>query len=503
MAEEKEQFRVASVGTREHPDRQAKLPLWNFLLSSYRGGLGMEGRTGVLHGTGRDAKANGYFPGMFKWGKESEDDYAVRVAITPYRPYGKRIINAFVNYVTSKEPTREGVDCISEDIRDNIDMRGNSMKDFVKYILKMQKVVGEMTILVDNPQTSTPYVSLQAQNESGARPYAIPIFPQDIVDWSLKDNGQYNWLLVEKVTLKNSATEDDTEEITRRYYWDDQRWQIYQEGQRAEWDLATDEDGNVLEGKHDIGMVPAVRIAADNFDLDAYTFESWSYDLFDINRWIYNLDGQDAENFANQTFGQAIVPRDAVRDKEGLQETAGSANAWTESADESGISRYIQPTGMEHETVEKKIVRLSSEMFKLSGLYHRTETGNVESAEAKAWDNEEMSQFLSSFADIAERIEESIYALIGKWTNKECNVKVQYERVYSIDDIQAFMTGILDLKVAGVSSETARKELVKSAIKMMLDGRVPPEVMEQIIKEVDESTDIDPLMELSDNNADE
>ena len=109
-----EYVEIKNIGEIRHPDYDSKLDIWEFLLASYRGGMGMQGRKGMTAAQAIDRKTNGYYAGLFSWKKENNDDYLNRVSMTPYRPYAKRIVNAFVNYITKEEPKREKTDNYKE-----------------------------------------------------------------------------------------------------------------------------------------------------------------------------------------------------------------------------------------------------------------------------------------------------------------------------------------------------------------------------------------------------
>jgi hypothetical protein len=62
------------------------------------------------------------------------------------------------------------------------------------------------------------------------------------------------------------------------------------------------------------------------------------------------------------------------------------------------------------------------------------------------------------------------------------------------------MTSILDLKQIGFASELGRKETLKRVYKEILGSHVSPETMQTIEKEIDNSTEENPLANFTLNN---
>jgi len=480
---------IKNVGKRVHPQYDNKVELWNFLLSSYRGGMGMQGRAGMTEAEVKELKPNGYYAGLFRWPAESAKKYLIRVAMTPYTPYARRIVNTFVNYLTRETPERKG-DEAYRDLYSDVNMRGMDMTAFVRHCLTMQRVLGEFNVLIDMPAIKATPVSRYEEVSRGIRPYAVALMPQNIVDWSVGANNRYEWVLVETSWMVSSVALEKPYVHTRRTYYDAEVWQVYDKDQRGKWEL-------IESGQHPCGEVPVARITTSDFDFNPETPESWFYDLADMNREIYNLDSIDVENFQNQTHGQLILPADAEMNADAQGRRASASEAWTETPEENGISRYIQTTGIEHTSVKDKVSDRREEMFRLAGLYHRVQTRQVETADAKKWDHEEMNQFLAAFAETAEATEKEIVRIAGLWRGiKNATVDVTYKKDYSISDLESMVAAVLDLNTIGFASETGRKEALKRIYVALIGDHVDDATMNKIRNEIDASEQEDPLLAL-------
>ncbi len=476
---------IEKIGAREHPEHAEKADLWDFLLSSYRGGLGNQGRTGMTVAEAERLKPSGYYYGLFKFKREATEDYLRRVMMTPYRPYARRIVETFAKYVTREEPEREGATGFDDLIAD-ADLRGDDLRAVVAHLLGMWRTLGTMNVLVDMPNTEgrPPISRLDALNRR-IRPYVVPVLPQNVVDWQLDEYGRYEWVIIQttyskSADLEKGGKEAESKMLRRRTYWDAAIWQVYEETKKDHWELAD-------EGDHPCGECPLIRIEDTDIDNDAVTPECWFFDLADINRAIYNMDSLDLSNFYLQTLGILILPAGGSLGEGNEAQALSATEAFTEAPGENGISRFISPTGENHAAFETKIMNLRMEMYRLSGLHHRTESKAAETAEAKAYDREDMNQFLSSTARGADRIEQEIFRLAAAWQGRSADgVTVAYPRDYSVPDVEGLFRAALDLKAVGFGSEIGRKEMLKKLYWTILPD-LSPEILVRIEAEIDAS----------------
>jgi hypothetical protein len=329
------------------------------------------------------------------------------------------------------------------------------------------------------------YPSKAAENQAGVQPYAVIIEPQRIVDWSINDRSKYDWVLYEAPSIDSRPEYDSAVTVKRRVYWDANVWQVYreqQEGDKGAWYLES-------AGEHPCGETPIIRVSARDVDNTPITPESWAYDLFDLNRAIYNLESVDLVNLYYQTFAQLIRP---TCDTNNLL-TASVSEAMTEDCQsgEAGCTRYIQPSGAESVAIGNKISSLKNEMYNIAGQQQRTDSKDAESAEAKKWDFEKVNQFMAELSKTADYSEQEILRLCGLWTGSKTDVSVNYPKDYSVEDIEKSISAILDLKTVGYGSDTLRKELLKKAARAMLP-EVTNDTMILINKEIDESEQEEP-----------
>lgn len=483
---------IKNLGGRKHPHYDERQTLWNFLLASWRGGLGMSYRAGMKLSDVESLKLHGYYAGLFKFKREAAEDYINRVAMSPYTPLARQIVEEYCRYVTKDDPARKGAEKYKELIEDT-DNAGRGMSLFVRDTLAMAMVMGEIGILVDMPETVEPVASKADAIEKGLRAYAVTVLPQSIVDWSIGDDGKYEWLIIETAGLVNDPTDEDgTKTVIYRTYWDKYYWQKYQSVQKvgdvnantkaSDWKLTA-------SGEHPCGEVPVIRLVINDVDRNALTPESWFFDLADLNRAIYNLDSLDLANLYYQTFGILVLP---PADSDAVTTILSRTHALTEHPDTNGITRFVQTTGAAGESFDRKIKELKERMYMVAGLQYQTNKNVPESGISKAWDFQRVNQFLTGIARFAEQIEKRVSSLAGKWEGNSEGYSAEYPKDYSVQELADLIAGILGIKQVGFGSETGRKESLKRMYREVLPD-LSDEMRRKLDAEIDASEEPDPL----------
>lgn len=491
-----ESFEIKNISNREHIEYTRKRELWDFLTASYRGGLGVSNRySGLENATDvRQAIRSGYYPGLFKFRREEDDDYSLRVQMTPYRPYARRIVKTFAKYVTKDDPEREGVDAYADYIED-IDGKGTPLTLFTRNIISMYLALGSMNVLVDVPQSDVEPVSKLHAKQAGLRPYVVPILPQQVVDYDIDNYGRYKWCIIQTSHIVNDLTKDSAVEVIRRTYWDSNVWVRYEK-------QGNDKFKKTGEGTHGAKRTPVIRVIEDDIDNDVMTPEAWFFDLADINRAIYNLESLDLANFYYQTLGILVVPGKSMGEEQSAVEVSNHTATFENGQEEKGITRFVSPAGTPYESFSRKIEELKLEMFRVAGLSQRKDTREAESAESKEWDFQDTNQFLASVGHVANFLENQILDICAAYTSQTYSGYVSYPKDYKVDDVAALVASALDLKTIGFTSETGRKEVLKKVYHELLPD-MSPDTMKLIDSEIDASTENDPLMDLGMQNLNE
>ncbi len=471
---------VHNIGGREHPHHQDNIQLWDFLLASWRGGLGMAFRMGLSEQQIKTINANGYYPGLFKFKREAACDYVNRVAMSPYTPLARQIVEEYVRYVTKDDPERESAEKYTDFI-ENADLSGRPMDLFTRDVLALAMVMGEVAVLVDMPQAPGEVLSVADAKAKGQRAYANIILPQNIVDWALRPDGKYEWLIIENTALVSTIDSDGTEEVVTRTYWDANVWQTWTKtsdakgtGNNSNWVVG-------LRGNHPCKETPVIRIVTNDIDQNALTPESWFFDLADMNRSVYNLNSLKLASLYYQTFGILVLPD--VEDD--TITNVSRSHALTENLDTKNITRFVQTDSTGIESFKAAIDDIKVDMFMTAGLQYQTGKAVPESGISKSWDFQRVNQFLAGLAKTAEFIEVNVSRLVGCWEGIGDGYAAVYPKDYAVDEIADIIEAVLGIQTIGFSSETGRKEALKHLYRKVFD--FSEETYAKIEAEIDES----------------
>jgi hypothetical protein len=202
-------------------------------------------------------------------------------------------------------------------------------------------------------------------------------------------------------------------------------------------------------------------------------------------------------NAVKQMFGLLVISESFARNArsatDGAAEAGGgkfshvlarSAAIW-ESNEEKGISRYISPSGIETQAIRSENLHLKKELFDVIGLAVQKESAAEQTAESKAWDYQNVKQFLVSRADILEQTELLAWELIHCWDRGVEVPEVIYNRDFAVADLKDSVETLLGLEQLGMSSEFQR-EIARSGVVLLEKiNRITPSVRRKILEEID------------------
>jgi hypothetical protein len=200
-------------------------------------------------------------------------------------------------------------------------------------------------------------------------------------------------------------------------------------------------------------------------------------------------------------FGLLIISENFVRSArqprvQGDEETedspkfshilARSAAIW-EGSEEKGISRYISPSGTETKHIREENINLKKEMFDIAGMAIQRESPSSQTAESKAWDHQNVKQFLVSRVDIFEQAETKCWELMNLWDKSIKVPKVIYNREFAVVNLKESIDALLNLNNLPVGSEY-RREISRAAVSMLEKiKKITPESRKTILAEIDKN----------------
>jgi hypothetical protein len=257
-------------------------------------------------------------------------------------------------------------------------------------------------------------------------------------------------------------------------------------------------------GEHGLGKVPLVHaVEADGFGMDA---NHWFEDIVRISDAILNNESEAQMNIVKQMFGLLIISENFVRSTRQPQINtdsfddndsspkyshilARSAAIW-ESTDEKGISRYISPSGTETSHIREENINLKKEMFDIVGMAVQRESPSSQTAESKAWDHQNVKQFLVSRVDILEQAEVKCWEMMHQWDPTIKVPEVVYNREFAIVNLKESIDALLGLNSIAAGGEY-RKEISRAAVSMLEKiKKIAPEARKTILAEIRNADEI-------------
>ena len=397
-----------------------------------------------------------------------------------YFNYPRKIARIIAQFLLSEDPQRNHADpMLVEDFSRSGLRVGEVMRQMATYV----NCFGLAWLMVDMPGFAGE-LDLERKRNEAIRPYARALQPWEVPDWAYGADGKLDWAIVEEMAVDRHDPFAEPERIRRRRLWTRDGWQLFQ----------LDGEGQVrLVGAaaHGLGAVPLIRgEEADGFGMHA---NHWFEDVVRISDAILNAESEAQMNIIKQMFGLLVVSesfrtsdftaRDTVEGEKFSHVLARSAALW-ESPEEKGITRYISPGGANTETIRSEIVSLKKELFDVVGLGVRNDSGDAQTAEAKAWDHYNVSQFLLSRVDMLEQTEVRAWELMHGWDPTVTIPAISYNREFSIVDLKDSIAALLNLNSFAPTGEFHR-EVSRAALKLL--GRIKkiaPDIQAKIEQEI-------------------
>ena len=398
-----------------------------------------------------------------------------------YFNYPRKIARIITEYLLSQSPERINADPVM-----TADFTGGGLRvnDLMRQFSTTLNIYGSAWVLVEMPAFTGP-VNLWRKTNEKLRPYAVVLSPLAVPDWSYNADGSLEWVLVEENIFDNSNVFAEPVTRRRRRLWTPEKWQLFEED-HGEVKL-------IDEGTHELNTVPLIHAVS----ADGSTPETghWFEDVVRISDAILNNESEAQMNIIKQMFGLLVISENFARGtRPALQKNSGdqskfshilarSAAIW-ESSEESGISRYISPTGVATNTIRQENQNLKAELFDVIGLTVIRETREIQSAESKAWDHQQICQFLCSRVDLLEQTELAVWQLMNLYDSTVTVPQIAYNRDFAITDLKDSIAGLLELNNFDLG-RNFRQEVARTAVTLLDRCRkIPAERQEAIYREI-------------------
>lgn len=447
----------------EHPAYTAQQATWRKYRDLYLGGEQLKANAGQY---------------LIRRGKEPGDVYAERLNRVFYENYIGSIVDWYAATLFRREPSitfsgaNETARKFFDELVEDADRKGKGLADMCRSQFIEAMVTGTSYLLVDFPRAEGPAGSRAEEDALGtSRAYLIPYAAEDVINWELDDQGNFEWVVIRTSGLKKTHIDDaDWRNETRWAYYDKHSYELYRrESEDAEIVLEA-------KGSHGLAKLGQVPLFALNIE---------------EGMWLLNRAGSlQLEHFNKSnalswalTMGLFAMPV-VYSDREWTQMVGESYYIQLGPEDKFG---WTEPEGKVYQIAADNLTRLQEEIYRVCCLTQAGAALDVtgrQSALAKQRDFSITQEMLRSYGDaIKEQIRRVLNAIEAV---REDGIFVS---VMGLDefDIADFGTELEDAKQLlslGLVSPTLKKEIYKKlSLKYLSDARQG--VKDQIVAEIE------------------
>ena len=399
---------------RRHPEYVKREANWRFFSATYEGG------------------PQWFIENIHRYFREGPDEFRERIERAYRFNHTKEVVDLLNKYLFKQNIVRSpDAPASIQKFWKHATKGGAGINEFAKQISKHCSIFGRVGIVVDRQRisgTSSP-VTVEDEKKVGAKTYAYIVSPVDMLDYSLDDEGELNWILIQE-TFRNDADPFDTKngEVKVRYrLWTRREMMLIEEveTQKKKKEKTYEITDYVA---HNLGQVPIVF--ADNLLSDeAYGAPSLINDIAYLDRAVANyLSNLDAI-IQDQTFSQLVMPAQNLtagsEEEKAVQEMGTKRVFLYDAAGSTHSPEYISPDPQQAHLILDAIGRIIREIYNTVGLSsERTNKDNATSMDnasgvAKAYDFERVNALLSAKADSLEVVENKIARLVALWNGEE------------------------------------------------------------------------------------
>lgn len=471
-----DQKALGRLVNRRHPKYNDRFEHWNFVEATYEGG--------------RD-----WFPkNIFRYLKEGDKEFAGRLTRAYRFNHSREVVDLLDKYLFRQETLRakEEVPEFIEDFRVRSTRAGLGINELMRQVSKLSSIFGRVGIVVDSTaqEGATSVADAKARGDGV---YAYIIDPRKILDYSVDDRGELNWILIEESYRDDEDPFGDIEPVRPRWrLWDKTSWTLI-----AERDIRGKRKSRTFEikdtGTHDLGLVPVI------LHNHIITDEEWAApgmidDIAYLDRAVANyLSNLDAI-IQDQTFSQLVMPAQGVLPGDENYNTfieAGTKRIFTFDGEGGIAPQYISPDVKQAQLIVDIIQKIINEIYHTVGLAgERTKQDNAlgidnSSGVAKAYDFERVNSLLAAKADSLELTERQVYRLVGAWHDDDQldpNKLVQYPDNFDVRTLYDEFDIAARLMLIEAPDETRRNQMISVIEKLF--PMVPDKVQKAMLDEL-------------------
>lgn len=454
---------------REHPEYAAKKAMWRSYRNLYVGGEQLK------------ANAAEY---LVRRQKEPGEVYLERLSRVFYENYIGSIIDWYAATLFRREPilsfdgNNEAGRRFFSGFAEDCDRRGTGLSDYFRRQLVDTLVGGCSYTVVDFPRQKEPAANRAEEEARGAsRAYLQDYRPEDVINWSLDERGNYEWVVIRTSSIRQEKYSDaEWLKETRWLYYGKEEFKIYrsveEKGQRGKPEL-------VDQGRHGLAGQRQVPV----FVLKV------SEGLWLMNKAaLLQLEHFNKSNALSWALTMGLFAMPVVYTERDWKQIVGEAY-YIQLGPEDRFG-WTEPEGHVYQIAAENLVRLKDEIYRV--CYLMTQAGGglssstPQSGLSKQRDFTITQEVLRAYGDAVKDTLRRVLKAIEAARQDGLIIGVSGLDEFDIGDFSSEVEDVRKLLELGIGSKTLRKQVFKKlASKYLCDVR--QEVKDQISREIEES----------------
>jgi hypothetical protein len=460
--------------------------------------------------------------------REPGDVYQERLSRVFYENYIGSIVDWYASTVVRREPvlTFEGKNEPAKqffgELVEDADRKGTRLSDLCRRQLTETIIAGSSYLLVDFPRASSGKAGSRGEEDAAgaSRAYLVDYCAEDVINWSLDDQGNFEWVVIRTKVVKTDRVEDsDWHTEIRWAYYDKTSYRIYkQDAGESTGNPSPDGRGlNITSGDGVQGALADARASVvsgrggnrGGASSGANGGETGTVKLVDqgahglakLGRvplfplripeglWMLNRAGLlQLEHFNKSnalawalTMGLFAMPV-VYSDREWSQMVGESYYIQLGPGDKFG---WTEPEGKVYQIAADNLKSLQEEIYRV--CYLAQAGGSLDKSQSgisKQLDFSITQEVLSTYADAVKDQIRRVLKAIEAAREDGLAISVTGMDEFDIADFTTELSDAQQLLALGVESPTLKKEIFKKlSLKFLSDSR--QDVKDRIVEEID------------------
>lgn len=487
---------------RKRPGYEAELVWHKFLMDAYLGTGGFAGSVkqppagywgpaADIYSTAADRTSNDTLlldTYLDRFPREDAPKFKSRVAGTQYDNYVEPLTDLKVAYLLRKEFDARNLDKAVEDWRENVDGAGTTWAELRASNAIVAAVLGWRPILIDArpmpvDEQGAPIIRTRAQaREAKLRPYPVPLFPANLLDYQVDDAGQFTYAKLCTTAMRQESWKDARTEVKHYTIWTPETFEKYEVTHVDGHDKVTAQS----QGVNPFGIVPLAIVKHKDNPGEPVLGLPMHAAVAQSARAHLNRLSEFNEHLRGQVFAVLVVASKGGQPSEEV--TVGTDNALPIDSESKQPHAYLAPPASVAATYEKRLEAIVREMYRMARVEYTRATGGVTSGEAHAYEFQQTNAALADFAKCIAKAEDAVDYFVGRYYGVPENKLSEQTNVppasFDVEDLTADIKASFDL-IGGDVGPTATKMLKLRLIKQSLP-MLTAEQLEIIESELDD-----------------